>query len=67
MNRSVKRSMERRNDAEIPTAIDSASQSLVTVRRVFPDSPASRSQAASKHFGDVPFLIRRLPDLAGGY
>ena len=42
------------------TAIDSASQNLVTVRQVFPDGPAPRDQAIPQHFGDVPFPRRRL-------
>jgi len=42
--------------AGIPdSAIDSASQKNVTVRRVFPDSPGTPEQAAPKPFGDVPF------------
>ncbi len=38
-----------------PWAIDSASQSLVTVRQVFPDGPAPKGQASSRHFGGEPF------------
>ena len=38
---------------------------IVTVRQMFSDGPATKSQAAFRNFGDVPFSIRRLPDLAG--
>ena len=52
---------------EPPVIIDSAPQRIVTVRRIFSDGPAPKTQARFRYFGDGPFPLPRLPGLAGTY
>ena len=70
LDRSVKRSMEIRKmcpKRAFRTAIDSAPQSLVTVRPILSIKPADPGQAPEPHFGGIPFSFLRLPGLAGRY
>ena len=50
-----------------PVIIDSAPQSLVTVRTIFSGGPETKEQALFRIFGGEPFPLRQLPGLTGRY